>query len=126
MSALEYFSYIAFFVLGILFLILALFFVLLISRNLQQGKRVRQKIAERVESLRMSKMLKALGLDFTQYLYTVPLHQINDSMNKCEQCATTETCDEKLQQPHIEADEIDFCPNHECLGKFSQLSKDNQ
>jgi hypothetical protein len=92
---------------------------------MQQGKVVRQKIAQRVESLRMSKMLKALGLDFSQYLYTVPLHKINDSMNKCESCHTTDICDNKLQQGHIEPDQIDFCPNHECLGKFSEMSKDN-
>ena len=120
-----YFSYFTFIVLGIVFSILALFFILLISKNMQQGKIVRQKIAQRVESLRMSKMLKALGLDFSQYLYTVPLHKINDSMNKCEQCPTTDICDEKLQQPHIEPEQIDFCPNHECLGKFSEMSKNS-
>ncbi len=116
-----YFSYFAFIVLGVVFLVLALFFVVLISRNMKQGKVVRQRLAQRVESLRMSKMLKALGLDLTQYLYTVPITKINDSMNKCEHCPTTDVCDDNLQKGHLETDEIDFCPNHECLGKFKNM-----
>ena len=119
----SYFSYLIFITIGITFLILAVFFVLLISKNMRQGMEVRRSIAARVESLRMSKMLRALGLDLSRYLYTVPLHKINDSMNKCEACQTTEVCDDKLQSGHIEPDQIGFCPNHECLGKFSEISK---
>jgi len=121
-----YFSYFAFIVLGIVFLVLALFFVILISKNMKQGKVVRQRLAQRVESLRMSKMLRALGLDLTQYLYTVPITKINDSMKKCEHCPTTDICDDNLQKGHLETDEIDFCPNHECLGKFKQMEQHEQ
>lgn len=87
---------------------------------MQQGRLVRRKLAQRIESLRISKMLRALGLDPSQYLHTVPLHKINQSMNKCEHCQTTDQCDEKLKQGSIKADEIDFCPNHEDLANSAR------
>ena len=117
-------SYILLAIIAIAFTLLALFFVLLISRNVREGKVVREQLALRVENLRMSKMLRALGLDFSKYLYSVPLTKISHSMNNCDKCDATDQCDEKLKQPEIKPDEIDFCPNHECLGKFKELKQD--
>ncbi len=117
------FSYVIFTVLGLAFTLIGLFFILLIAKNVKQGKVVREQLAQRIESLRMSKMLKAMGLDFSKYLYDVPLSKINNSMNNCENCDSIKQCDEKLQQEVITPEEIDFCPNHECLGQFKELKK---
>ena len=114
-------SYIILIIIALAFTALALFFVLLISKNVREGKVMREQLEIRVESLRMSKMLRALGLDFSKYLYRVPLTKINHSMNNCETCDVTDQCDEKLKQPEIKPEEIDFCPNHECLGKFNEI-----
>ena len=114
-------SYIMLAIIAIAFTALALFFVLLISKNVSTGKAVREQLALRVESLRMSKMLRALGLDFNKYLYSVPIKNISDSMNNCEGCQVTDQCDDKLKQPEINPEEIEFCPNHECLGKFKEI-----
>ncbi len=119
----EIVSYILLVIIGLAFASLSIFFILLIAKNVRQGKVVRQKLALRVESLRMSKMLSALGLDFSKYLHEVPLNKINSSMSKCENCDSLEQCDEKLQQDIIKPEEIDFCPNHECLGQFTELKK---
>ena len=112
-------SYILLAILGMAFTVLSLYFLLLIAKNVKQGQVVRQKLAKRVESLRMTKMLNSLGLDFNQYLHTVPLNKISESMGKCESCETTEKCDEKLKQKSLEIQNIDFCPNQQCLEKFS-------
>ena len=109
--------------LAIGFIVLAVGFVLLISRNVKQGRVVRQRLAERIESLRMSKMLSALGIDFSSYLHQVPLNKINASMNKCDDCSTLDQCDDKLQQKTLQPEEIDFCPNQDCLTQFTELKK---
>jgi len=98
-------------------------FTLLINKNLVQGQSIRQKLAQRVNGLRMSKMLSKLGIDFDQYLHQAPLHKINESMNKCDDCKTIGQCDEVLKQPEIKPQEIDFCPNQSCLSTFSELQQ---
>ena len=115
-----------FFLLALLALsvvLLSVFFVLLIQKNVRQGRVARQQLAQRVEGLRMSRMLKALGLDFDKYLHQVPTYRISQSMDKCESCPTTDQCDEKLKQDTIKADELGFCPNQDCLGKHVDLNQ---
>lgn len=116
-------NYIIMALMAIAFIVLSVGFVLLIMRNVKQGRVVRHKLAERVESLRMSKMLKALGVDFSSYLHQVPVNKINESMNNCDDCSTIDECDVKLQKETLKPEEIDFCPNQECLSKFTELSK---
>ena len=99
----------------------AIAFLLLINKNLQQGQTIRQRLAERVHGLRMAKMLSKLGIDFDQYLHQVPLHKINESMDKCDDCQTVGLCDEALKQPEIKPENIDFCPNQSCLTRVSEL-----
>lgn len=116
-------SYTMIAILGLTFTLLGIFFVLVIAKNVKQGKKVREQLAQRIETLRMSKMLRALGLDFSEYLYKVPLSKINGSMNNCENCDAIGQCDNALQQEKIKPEEIDFCPNNECLGQYHELKK---
>lgn len=114
-------NYIIIALLGVAFVAVGVGFLLLITRNVKQGRAVRQQLAKRVESLRMSRMLKALGIDFSSYLHQVPVNKINESMNKCDTCPTIDQCDDKLQEKTLKPEEIDFCPNQDCLTKFSEL-----
>ena len=116
-------SYIILGLIAVIIGVLAVSFVWLISRNMQQGREVREQLAERIRGLRMSKMLSALGLDFNGYLHKVPLHRISESMHNCETCPTTAQCDQVLKQESVTPQEIDFCPNQNCLGKFVELDK---
>ena len=116
-------NYLILILLAVAFVAVGIGFILLITRNVKQGRVIRHKLAERIESLRMAKMLKALGIDFSSYLHQVPLNKINESMNKCGDCSTIDQCDDKLQQESISPEEIDFCPNQECLTKFSELEQ---
>ena len=116
-------SYIILGLIAVIMGVLIVSFVLLINRNMQQGREVRELLAKRVEGLRMSRMLSALGVNFNSYLHKVPLHRINESMRNCESCPTTGQCDEVLKQESVTPQEIDFCPNQNCLGKFVELDK---
>ena len=71
----------------------------------------------------MAKMLRALGIDYSAYLHQVPVNKIKDSAGKCETCPTTGICDEKLEQGSLTSEEIDFCPNQECLTRFKEIEK---
>lgn len=119
----EIINYIVLAILGIALTVVSLYFLILIANNVRQGRVVRKLLAERVESLRMSKMLHALGLDFNKYLHSVPLCQINESIGKCETCSTTDECDQKLKVDKVGIKDIGFCPNQECLGQFHKLEK---
>ncbi len=114
-------SFILFAIIGLVFTLLGMFFVIRIGSSVKAGLSVRQQLAARIESLRMSKMLKALGLDSNQYLFGIHLATINNSMNNCEKCDSSEICDKKLQQKSIKPEDIDFCPNQACLTQYHQL-----
>jgi hypothetical protein len=116
-------NYIILILLAVAFIAVGAGFILLITGNVRQGRVIRQRLAERVESLRMRKMLKALGIDVSSYLHQVPMNKIKESMNKCDDCSTIDQCDEQLQQETFTPEKIDFCPNQECLTKYTELKQ---
>jgi hypothetical protein len=118
----EIISFILLGVLGLAIVTISVFFVLIISKNMKNGRKFRRDLAQRLNQLRMTKLLTALGLDFDIYLHQVPVHKITQSMSKCESCVTTSACDEKLSQPAIQQTDIEFCPNQESFIEFSELT----
>lgn len=116
-------NYLLLAILAIAFMVLGFGFLLLITRNMRQGRVVRQHLAKRVETLRMSRMLQSLGIDFNKYLHTEPVSKINESMNKCDVCVTTDTCDARLDKSDIALDNIEFCPNKDSLNEYAQRVK---
>jgi hypothetical protein len=90
---------------------------------MKQGFGVREAWARRIQSLPMSRMLAAVGIDFDSYLHRVPLSKINESMNNCEHCDTLEQCEQQLAQPTTTTDDIGFCPNQECLTRFKGMQE---
>lgn len=115
-------SFILLAVLALAMLMISIFFVLLISKNMQNGRKFRQNLAQSIKQLRMTKVLKALGLDFDAYLHKLPVQQIRQNMSACKNCKTTSACDEKLNQQTIQQTEIEFCPIQDNFIQFSQLS----
>lgn len=115
-------SFILLAILGIAMLMISVFFVLLISKNMQNGRTFRRNLAKSIEQLRMTRVLKVLGLDFDIYLHKSTVQQITQNMSACENCQTTSVCDEKLSNASVEQVELDFCPVHSNLIQFPELT----
>ena len=106
---------------GLAFVITAISFALLITRNMRQGRVFRRQLAEKVEHTRLGRMLAALGIDLASYLHKVPVAQVGESSNNCDSCVSTEQCDDALQQESLQPEDIDFCPNQGSLSRFKEL-----
>lgn len=98
----------------------ASFFLLAIRRTVARGRRHREKLAARIDTLRLRRMLAALGIDQTRYTHRVRSTEINGHISNCEQCTQTSACDQRLDARPAEADDIDFCPNQEALADIKQ------
>lgn len=115
-------EYILPFTLGMLLVFTVGLILRAIGRNLRQGSLFRRSLARQMSSLRLSNMLKALGIDQHEYLHTVPVVEIEDQMRKCKNCSTYKTCDAQLQQSQT-PENLDFCPNAQALKVYSQRAK---
>ena len=103
--------------------VLVIFFVLLtlaIIFNVKAGMKYRKTLARKIDALRLSKMLTALGIDISVYLSTVPALDINSHMERCTACTNTEECDDKLLDGNIDTDGIGFCNNEKSLREISK------
>jgi hypothetical protein len=94
-----------------------------IQQTTQQRREKRTQLRQRIESLHLPKILQALGIGFGNYLYKVPLDEIDECVSICEDCPSVVLCDETLMIPELNPDDIDFCPNQQHLSQFSRASK---
>lgn len=90
-----------------------------IIRNSHTGMLHRDKLLERIKSLRLHKMLAAIGIDDRKYLYKANLADIETHMQRCEQCDARQECDEDLEQGMAKNADA-YCPNNEDLVKINQ------
>ncbi len=102
-------------VLGLAALVFALLLFTAIIFNLKIGIKYRKSLAQEFERLRLSRMLAALGIDVTAYLYEEPITDIHAQMKRCSTCENTVQCDERLTTGDVDADTIEFCNNEESL-----------
>jgi hypothetical protein len=116
-------SFVLLAILGLAMATISVFFVLIIKKNRQQGRIYRRELAHNAKEVRMSKLVNALGHDFNVYLHQVPVLNIKQSMAKCQNCDTTSSCDEKLNQTTLNASEISFCPIHDSLVELTESSR---
>lgn len=104
---------------GLIILIGAVFlFVFLavqIGRNFRIGEDFRRNLAERVDQLRLAKMLKARGIDLSAYLHTDSISEIEQNISSCQNCDVKNTCDQELKEEKHEEADLKFCPNDESL-----------
>lgn len=101
--------------LGLLAVVFAVLLFVAIIFNLKIGIRYRKSLAQEFERLRLSRMLEALGLNVTTYLYEEPITEIHAQMKRCATCENTGTCDEKLGAGEVSAEDIEFCNNEKSL-----------
>ncbi len=89
--------------------VLRLFYTILI--NLTNGKKFHHSLEQEFNKLHLSKMLTALGIDITDYIYNTNVKDIRQQMSNCSDCTNTDECDEKLSKADLDASEIEFCNN---------------
>jgi len=108
-------------VIGSLTLFLAIFTIRLsynIIVNIINGRKFHQALEQEFSKLRLNKMLAALGINKTDYIYQTNVKDIHQQMKNCTDCTNTTECDEKVATPDIDITEIEFCNNEEELQKI--------
>jgi hypothetical protein len=108
---------------GLLAVLTLAFTVLLASAivfNLNAGKKYRTSLANRVDQLRLSKMLTALGIDVDTYLHTERIVDIQQHMDRCSACDNVEKCDDQISTGQLDAADIGFCNNEQSLQKIAR------
>ena len=99
---------------GALMLLLVWFLLRLsyvIMKNLINGRKLHQSLLQELNHLRLSKMLTALGINKTAYVYQANVNDIRKHMENCSSCAYTDECDKKLSDPDINVSGISCCNN---------------
>lgn len=88
--------------------------------NVRAGEKYRQGLAEKVNRLRLGKMLAALGVDIDIYLNSERSLEIQQHIDRCAACSNTAECDDKLAGEAIDPDRIDFCNNEASLREIAK------
>ena len=116
-------SFIVVIFLALAFAVLGVIYIRKIHKNTHRRREIRKNLLHRIESLRLPRMQKALGIGFSNYFYKAPIKEIEECVILCETCLLTELCDEKLRIPELNPCDIDFCPNQEHLSQFSRAKR---
>ena len=109
--------------LGLLLLIFTVLLPLSVMFNTRSGMKYRTILAEKLDHMRLGKMLKALGIDTNCYLATERVADIHRQMDHCTACTNTDECDTRLAEGEVSADRIDYCNNEKPLQKSSTRLK---
>lgn len=108
---------------GLLLVAFATLLLIAIVFNLSAGKRYRQSLARQLHTLRLSKMLTALGVDVEDYLHSERVVDIHAQMQRCSGCSQTDQCDDKLADGQIASDQLGFCNNEQTLVTMIERKK---
>ena len=89
--------------------------------NMNAGNRFRQALTEEVQSLPLSRMLTAAGVDMDRYTHKESVVNIRTHIAECKQCEKTDECEDMLNSHGFIGDEnIDFCRNSEAIHKMDR------
>lgn len=113
-------SFIIVIFLAFVFATLGVLYIRKIHKDTHRRREEKKNLLLRIETLRLPKMLKSLGISFANYFYKVPFEEIKECVIRCETCKSTDLCDEKLRTTELNPSDIDFCPNQEHLSQFSR------
>ncbi len=91
-----------------------------IAINLINGRKFHHSLEQEFSKLRLNKMLTALGINRTDYIYQTNVKNIQQQMRSCSDCTNTNECDEKLDGSELEVTEIEFCNNEADLINLKQ------
>jgi hypothetical protein len=108
---------------GILTLLMAWFLVRLtyiIMKNLSNGRKFHESLLLKLDGRRLSKMLSALGINKTAYIYHANVNDIQKHMDSCTRCSHTDQCDDKLSESEFTVADISFCDNRTDLIEMIQ------
>ena len=111
---------IALMLLGLTLLIFSILLPVAIIFNVRAGEKYRQGLAEKVNRLRLGRMLAALGVDINVYLNSERSMDIQQHIDRCAACTNTSECDDKLASEAIDPDHIDFCNNEASLREIAK------
>jgi len=88
--------------------------------NVRAGEKYRKGLAEKVNRLRLGKMLAALGVDIDVYLNSERSIDIQQHIDRCAACDNTVECDDRLAGQDIDPDNIGFCNNEASLREIAK------
>jgi hypothetical protein len=112
-------------IIGLAFLLAAggVFFVLRSYKKAEEKRDLRRYFADKMVSTPLPKMLQALGIGGSTFLYRRSIDTVADSINNCENCTDIAECSEKLRIPELNPEDIEFCLNKKYLIKFSRSER---
>lgn len=96
-----------------------------ITVNLINGRKFHHSLEQSFDKLRLSKMLNALGINKTAYIYQTNVNDIHKQMDSCSACTNTDACDEKLSVADIDLAEIAFCNNEADLKEIKRQQSES-
>lgn len=85
--------------------------------NYHTKRRIMSNLKQHVSRLRLSKMLRYIGVPVETYFSVVPQETIEEHIKNCNKCSNSqsvETCDHCLQDGKV-AQDMHFCPNYQSL-----------
>ena len=98
--------------LAALMVVLVVRLPLAILGNLRAGHRFREGLAQALGDLRLSRMLKYLGIDHATYLHEQQALDIKKHMERCDRCDAKARCDQVLEaDAPTEVESLGFCAN---------------
>jgi hypothetical protein len=89
--------------------------MLRIGNNVIVGRTYRQALRAELSSLRLGRMLSALGINRELYLHQQKTRDIHQHMQRCRECDNSDVCDEQLCEKNIDVNDINYCNNAEPL-----------
>jgi hypothetical protein len=102
--------------LALLMLYLLVRLPLAILGNMRAGQRFREGLAEALNELRLARMLKYLGIDSAAYLHEQQALDIQQHMERCDNCDAKQRCDQVLKEAApADVESLGFCANIEDL-----------
>lgn len=110
--------------LGIILLLMILFVLYKFYRNIRLLRSHTRDQINRVQHLKLRKMLHHLNIPFNHYLRKTSELDKERHMWACEHCPKPNECVKLLNGEDVELDISEICPNHHRLKNLSQSSTD--
>ncbi|MDJ0833593.1 MAG: DUF6455 family protein [Gammaproteobacteria bacterium] len=97
--------------------------VLRSHKKAYQKRGLRRYFAEKMYDIPLPRMLQALGIGETTFLYRESVDNIGECIKNCETCETTDQCKQSLKIPELNPEDVEFCANMKYLSKFSRSQR---
>ena len=101
-------------------LVAVAYFFTAIYKNFKAGQLFRKELANRIERLRLNKMLEKKQIKLNRYIHELPVHQIENQIRNCETCIEGIFCDQILSHDNVLITNYSFCPNIKTLDNLSR------